>query len=93
MEFSLKYKTDMYDGIIIDESSLYENPEIFEKELFSLLLQWKEQKKRGIWLKIPKNMSSLIPIAIKLGKLIFCHKLVFNKLNDIYIKYSRSIIY
>lgn len=74
MEFSLKYKTDIYDGVIIEKASLYENPEIFEKELFSLLLQWKDQKKRGVWLKIPKNMSSLIPIAIKLGKLIYSKK-------------------
>ena len=63
----LKYESDRYDGVTIDESSLPESILDFEKILQDSLSLWQKEKKRGIWLKIPKTKSDLIPIAIKQG--------------------------
>lgn len=71
MEIStLLYKSDRYNGVTVDENSLPSSPETFEKLLKMSLAQWKAEKKRGLWLKIPINLSSLIPVAVNEGKQI-----------------------
>lgn len=72
MEFStLLYKSDRYNGVTVDENSLPSTPEAFEKLLKMSLTQWKTDKKRGIWIKIPINLSALIPVAVNEGKIFF----------------------
>eukprot|EP01119_Soliformovum_irregulare_P011006 TRINITY_DN2725_c0_g1_i2.p2 TRINITY_DN2725_c0_g1~~TRINITY_DN2725_c0_g1_i2.p2 ORF type:complete len:116 (+),score=29.50 TRINITY_DN2725_c0_g1_i2:126-473(+) len=56
-------KEDRYGGVIIDESLLPKEVEEFSREMEESLTKWKEQGKRGIWLKIPAGRSELIHIA------------------------------
>ncbi len=63
----LSYKPDHYNGVTIKESELPKDPLIFDTLLKSSLTQWISEKKRGIWLKIPIELSSLIPISVNNG--------------------------
>ena len=66
-KFSLSYKADRYDGVTINDQDLPSDPQIFEILLKKSITQWISEKKRGIWLKIPINYSSLIPIGVNQG--------------------------
>mmetsp|Transcript_11503 Transcript_11503/g.17580 ORF Transcript_11503/g.17580 Transcript_11503/m.17580 type:complete len:194 (-) Transcript_11503:5-586(-) len=58
----LKY--DTYNGVTVDVSKLNEtNLTTFEETLSSSLKTWKEEERRGIWIKIPTNCAHLIPVC------------------------------
>eukprot|EP01025_Chloroclados_australasicus_P048243 TRINITY_DN5459_c0_g1_i1.p1 TRINITY_DN5459_c0_g1~~TRINITY_DN5459_c0_g1_i1.p1 ORF type:complete len:381 (-),score=34.15 TRINITY_DN5459_c0_g1_i1:605-1747(-) len=63
----LQGKEDRYGGMIIDSEMLPTNPAEFKIRLQSSIEHWKLHKVRGIWLKVPINLSELIPIAVKQG--------------------------
>lgn len=61
----LAFKEDYYNGVIIDETSLPSNPQDFEDLLVKSIAEWQTAQRRGVWLKIPRDFSAYIPIAIK----------------------------
>lgn len=63
----LSYKSDRYNGVIVDEKELPNDPILFEKLLKASLEHWISEKKRGIWLKIPVHLSFLITAGINEG--------------------------
>eukprot|EP00878_Enallax_costatus_P032166 GHUV01035277.1.p1 GENE.GHUV01035277.1~~GHUV01035277.1.p1 ORF type:complete len:254 (+),score=37.71 GHUV01035277.1:51-812(+) len=63
----LDAEEDKYDGIIINTDSLPKDPATFRAALQQSLKAWSEQGKRGVWLKIPRELSQLIPIAVEPG--------------------------
>jgi ADP-ribose pyrophosphatase YjhB (NUDIX family) len=66
----LPYSEDRYDGVIIN--SLPSNDAQFEEMLTYSMGYWKEIKRRGIWLKLPIERASFVPIAAKQG-FVFHH--------------------
>lgn len=68
----LNFAEDKYDGATIDANTLPETDEEFNQLLDNSLQFWKSTKKRGIWLKVPIQKSSFIPIAVSKG-FIFHH--------------------
>lgn len=63
----LKHKCDRYDGVIIDSNGLPESKTDFKLQLKKSLNVWKKANNKGIWLKIPIEKSSFIPVAVKLN--------------------------
>lgn len=78
MQFScLPSKSDRYNGVIISEKDLPKDPGEFESLLKSSLNQWNTEKRRGVWLQIPIELSSLIPIGVNQGDFsLFMRKLI-----------------
>lgn len=69
MEVStLPYKSDRYNGVTITETEIPKNPKDFENSLKASLEQWVLEKKRGVWLKIPIELSEHIPIGVGQGE-------------------------
>ncbi len=68
----LNFAEDKYDGATIDAKTLPDTDEDFKLKLENSLEYWKNTKKRGIWLKVPIEKSSFIPIAVSKG-FIFHH--------------------
>ena len=65
---TLAYKSDLYNGVHIDEQGLSSlTSDEFSLKLQHSLDQWKQQSHRGVWLKLSLQNSSFIPIAIKSG--------------------------
>ncbi|MCO5594644.1 hypothetical protein L7F22_048677 [Adiantum nelumboides] len=60
-------KDDHYGGFIIDPLGLPAHPPDFLFALQTSLARWKDQSKRGIWLKVPIDKSILVPLAVKEG--------------------------
>lgn len=64
-------KHDHYNGVTIDISKLPQNltesPDLFEEALVKALSIWKIDGKRGIWIKMSKEFSNLIPPSIENG--------------------------
>ncbi|CAA6656618.1 unnamed protein product [Spirodela intermedia] len=58
---------DEYDGVIIDSERLPHNPSIFASALQTSLFHWRLKGKKGVWLKLPLELSDLVPIAVKEG--------------------------
>jgi len=65
-------KVDHYGGFIVDSKTLPNTVEQFTKDLKDSLDIWKEEKRRGIWLKIRIENSAFIPIAVEHG-FVFHH--------------------
>lgn len=60
----LEHKADPYGGVVIQISSKTEN---FKQKLADSLAQWKQEKKRGIWLTVPLEYAEYVPAAVKEG--------------------------
>ncbi|KAJ4956142.1 hypothetical protein NE237_012925 [Protea cynaroides] len=58
---------DEYEGIVVNSERLPSNPRVFASILQSSLSYWKQEGKKGVWLKLPLEQSELVPIAVKLG--------------------------
>ncbi|KAF2070378.1 hypothetical protein CYY_008307 [Polysphondylium violaceum] len=64
----LKGTPDIFDGLTIDEVSQYpDNIEEFRVLLKKSLDFWIENKRRGLWFKVPESKSQLIPVLIENG--------------------------
>ena len=62
---------DRFNGITIRPHHLQEiNVEVFAEQLAASLKSWKEEGRRGVWIKITSEQSDLIPIATKVSVLI-----------------------
>jgi hypothetical protein len=60
-------RSDIFDGITVDQKLLAKTPALFERQLEQSLAAWRQAKRRGIWLSIPHDRTELIPVAQKLG--------------------------
>ncbi|BAU03491.1 hypothetical protein VIGAN_UM117100, partial [Vigna angularis var. angularis] len=59
---------DHYGGVVVS----LENQEPVDSELFSSILEasmnnWKQQRKKGVWLKLPILHSNIVHTAVKAG--------------------------
>lgn len=68
----LPYTEDRYDGVIVDYKHLPTQDADFTAALDASLHYWREHKRRGIWLKLPIQHASFIPICTARG-FIFHH--------------------
>jgi len=64
---SLIHKADMFGGVIIDPEALPGCSDEFGSRLRISLRMWREEQKRGVWLKVPTSLSTHIPVAVKEG--------------------------
>lgn len=66
---TLRSTEDKFGGLIIDSQHLPEASEasFFHASLKHSLLQWRDQGKHGVWLKLPQDLSALVPLAIQEG--------------------------
>jgi len=56
---TLEHKVDFYDGVNILSSNLPVTKEEFTSRLGTSLARWKEEKKRGVWLKVPTSRERI----------------------------------
>ncbi|KAG0561531.1 hypothetical protein KC19_9G071000 [Ceratodon purpureus] len=63
----LKAVEDRFGGVVIDSLSLPYDASVFVDSLKYSLTQWKVQGKRGVWLKLPLDLSHLVHPAIQEG--------------------------
>eukprot|EP00210_Caulerpa_lentillifera_P001214 g1170.t1 len=61
----LDFEDDRYNGVVINRASLPSKEDDFTHKLTLSLEKWKTDGKRAIWMEIPSNKSSLIPVAIE----------------------------
>uniref|UniRef100_A0A7N1A9Q3 Nudix hydrolase domain-containing protein n=1 Tax=Kalanchoe fedtschenkoi TaxID=63787 RepID=A0A7N1A9Q3_KALFE len=58
---------DAYEGVVIDSQGLPESAVTFVASLRTSLSHWRTKGKKGVWLKLPKERSGFVPIAVKEG--------------------------
>ncbi|XP_030533791.1 nudix hydrolase 8-like [Rhodamnia argentea] len=58
---------DEYGGALIDPDKLPTEANLFASMLRLSLSRWKIEGKKGIWLKLPSELSEFVPIAVKEG--------------------------
>ncbi|XP_050219638.1 nudix hydrolase 2-like [Mercurialis annua] len=58
--------TDDYDGVIVELEKQME-PQLFLARLRASISAWKQQGKKGVWLKIPIRLVNLVETAVKEG--------------------------
>ncbi|KAJ1467915.1 hypothetical protein T484DRAFT_1857146 [Baffinella frigidus] len=63
----LRATADLYSGLAIDQASLAEDPEAFDKQLEKALAEWKAAGKKAVWVTIPSRLVGLIPVAAARG--------------------------
>ncbi|GLJ35238.1 hypothetical protein SUGI_0709120 [Cryptomeria japonica] len=63
----LKAQEDRYDGVIVDVGNMQNDATRFATSLKASLFQWARQAKRAVWIKVPKEQATLVPVAIEAG--------------------------
>jgi 8-oxo-dGTP pyrophosphatase MutT (NUDIX family) len=63
----LKATTNPFRGIVPDPAALPENPQAFRQRLHHSLQIWQHDGALVVWLEIPINRATLIPIAVEAG--------------------------
>lgn len=63
----LSYLEDKYDGVIVDSEKLPDNDAGFTEAIDASLSYWRSHHRRGVWLKVPIEKASFIPIATSRG--------------------------
>jgi 8-oxo-dGTP pyrophosphatase MutT (NUDIX family) len=63
----LDAKEDPYGGVVVNDAALPSDPAKFGKVLTASLAAWTNKGKRGVWLKVPKVKTALLPVAIEAG--------------------------
>ncbi|XP_030467670.1 nudix hydrolase 8-like isoform X1 [Syzygium oleosum] len=58
---------DEYGGALVDPEKLPAEANLFASMLRLSLSRWKIEGKKGIWLKLPSELSEFVPIAVKEG--------------------------
>jgi 8-oxo-dGTP pyrophosphatase MutT (NUDIX family) len=62
--FILDHDCDAFHGVTIDLGKLSMNVNEFNDRLIQSLDTFRQQKKRGVWLRIPQEKSEYIPIGV-----------------------------
>ncbi|KAI7749678.1 hypothetical protein M8C21_033739 [Ambrosia artemisiifolia] len=60
-------KEDEHGGVIVEMSTEPVDPLVFVSLLKASMLQWKQQGKKGIWIKLPIELVNLIEPAVQEG--------------------------
>ena len=68
----LNHTVDRYDGVIISSKALPTDVVSFQTILESSIQFWKENRRRGVWLKVPIEKSVLVAPAVEAG-FVFHH--------------------
>eukprot|EP01018_Ginkgo_biloba_P023237 Gb_28827 [translate_table: standard] len=63
----LEADEDKYDGVIVDPNRLPCDVAGFVSSLKASLAEWRQQGKKGVWLKVPITHANLVPAAIEEG--------------------------
>ncbi|KAL3850962.1 hypothetical protein ACJIZ3_012844 [Penstemon smallii] len=67
VERILEGTNDDHGGVIVELTSEPLDPALFASSLKASLSHWREEGKRGIWIKIPIEFSNLVEHAVKEG--------------------------
>ncbi|GAB2279812.1 hypothetical protein Dimus_014451 [Dionaea muscipula] len=62
----LPFKTDHYGGVIVEMEKPMES-EAFLSVLRASMTQWRQQGKKGVWLKLHIGLVNLVEPAVKEG--------------------------
>jgi ADP-ribose pyrophosphatase YjhB (NUDIX family) len=63
----LPHTLDTYGGVNIDPAQLPQDAAEFHARLQLSLAAWQQQRVKGVWLKLPLDLSDLVPVAVKSG--------------------------
>lgn len=63
----LSAKEDEHGGVIVEMSTEPMDPIVFTSLLKASMLHWKQQGKRGVWIKLPIELVNLIEPVVKEG--------------------------
>ncbi|CAM9723625.1 unnamed protein product [Choristocarpus tenellus] len=63
----LDFDVDNYNGVIVKESSFPTTTEDFVRVLQTSVEAWKDERRRGVWLKVPVGRAELITVALAEG--------------------------
>jgi hypothetical protein len=63
----LSHSVDTYGGANVDPAQLPQDAAEFQERLQLSLDVWLQRGVKGVWLKLPINLSELVPVAIKHG--------------------------
>ena len=63
----LSARSNVFQGVEIDPDGLPQDPEVFERVLSASLEAWRVEGHQVVWLEIPVDRASLIPIAVAGG--------------------------
>jgi len=58
-------KVDLYNGVSVDTAALPAEASVFDEQLTASLARWRQEGRRGLWLRIPIGLSQLVPVAAK----------------------------
>ncbi|KAK9924332.1 hypothetical protein M0R45_032709 [Rubus argutus] len=61
---------DLHGGVVVDMKDKPMDSELFTSLLKASLSQWKQKEKKGVWIKLPIELSNLVHPAVKEG---FCY--------------------
>ena len=64
-----------FGGVLPRPEALHDDPTAFSGQLSRSLIDWRERGYRVVWLEVPIEKSSLIPVAVEAG-FGFHHRLV-----------------
>eukprot|EP00727_Mastigamoeba_balamuthi_P004283 m51a1_g13852 hypothetical protein (266) ;mRNA; r:573920-575002 len=59
--------SDPYNGITIDVACLPQAPEAFTAAITASMAEWRAQGRRAVWLELPAQLASHVPIAVSAG--------------------------
>ncbi|KAK3039808.1 hypothetical protein RJ639_027121, partial [Escallonia herrerae] len=60
-------RDDVHGGVIVEMASEPVAPTVFTSLLRASLLHWKQQGKKGVWIKMPIELVNLVESAVKEG--------------------------
>ncbi|RAL37901.1 hypothetical protein DM860_000595 [Cuscuta australis] len=63
----LSGKNDDHGGVIVELTNEPVDPSLFATLLKASISQWRQQGKRGVWIKLPIELANLVEPAIKEG--------------------------
>ena len=63
----LEFRSNQFNGVVIERATLPSDPEEFDARLAVSMNRWTSDSFLTVWLDIPKNQSALIPKAIDRG--------------------------
>lgn len=70
----LGHRINVYSSVEINDERLEGgrrdpvlDPVEFERDLWHSLRVWKQQRRKGVWLKLPLHAADLVPVAVRAG--------------------------
>lgn len=60
----LEATIDAYNGVNVSSKSLPEDEMVFGRELEQSIEKWRSEGRKGVWIRIPQDKASFLPIAL-----------------------------